>query len=61
MKQIYYPDYRFSEDLDFTLHADLSHADLVSTFGNLFPKLSQRVNLTLTLHSAERNIFESTT
>ncbi len=61
LKLCYYADYRFSEDLDFTLCADLSHADLVGAFETLFPWLSQRVNLTLTLRSAEQNVFESTT
>jgi len=61
LKRAYYPDYRFSEDLDFTLCADRSHDDLVSAFGALFPWLGQWVNLTLTLRSAEQSVFESTT
>ena len=31
LKRCYYPDYRFSEDLDFTLHVDLPHDDLIGT------------------------------
>ena len=61
LKQIYYPDYRFSEDLDFTLYADISHDGLVTAFQDLFPWLGQRVNLTVSLRSAERNVFESAT
>lgn len=61
LKRSYYPDYRFSEDLDFTLRIDLSHDDLVEAFEALFPSLDQRVNLTFTLRSAEQSIFESTT
>ena len=61
LKRCYYPEYRFSEDLDFTLCVDLSHDDLVSAFETLLPRLGQRVNLTLTLRSAEQSIFESTT
>ena len=61
LKRCYYPDYRFSEDLDFILRADLSHDDLVTAFETLFPWLSQRANLTLTLRSAEQSVFESTT
>jgi len=49
LKRCYYPEYRFSEDLDFTLCVDLSHDDLVNAFGTLLPRLGQRVNLTLTL------------
>ncbi len=61
LKKAYYPDYRFSEDLDFTLCADRSHADLTSAFEALFTWLSQQVNLIFTLRSAEQSVFESTT
>ncbi len=60
LKRCYYPNYRFSEDLDFTLCADLAHDDLVNAFAGLFPALSRQVNLTLTLQSAEQSVFEST-
>jgi len=61
LKKCYYPDYRFSEDLDFTLCVDLSHSDLVEAFETLFPHLVRRANLTLTLRDAEQSVFESTT
>jgi len=61
LKRCYYPEYRFSEDLDFTLRVDLAHDDLVMAFEALFPWLGQRTNLTLTLRSAELSVFESTT
>lgn len=61
LKKCYYPDYRFSEDLDFTLRADLSHDNVTKAFVTLFPRLSRQVNLALTLHSAELSVFESTT
>lgn len=61
LKRSYYPDYRFSEDLDFTLRVDLSHDDLVEAFQALFPSLERRVNLTFRPRSAEESIFESTT
>lgn len=61
LKRCYYPEYRFSEDLDFTLRVDLAHDDLVRAFEALFPWLGQRTNLTLTLRSAELSVFESTT
>jgi predicted nucleotidyltransferase component of viral defense system len=51
----------FSEDLDFTLQIDLPHDELVKAFETLFPWLGQRTNLTLTLRSAEQNVFGSTT
>ena len=61
LKKCYYPGYRFSEDLDFTLCSDLSHDDLIKDFVSLFPHLGGRVNLTLTLRRAEQSIFESST
>lgn len=61
LKKCYYPDYRFSEDLDFTLCSDLSHDALIKAFESLFPRLSGRVNLTLTLRSAEQSVFNSST
>jgi len=61
LKRVYYPDYRFSEDLDFTFCADLSHEGLVSAFEALWPALARRVNLTLALHSAEQSVLGSTT
>jgi predicted nucleotidyltransferase component of viral defense system len=61
LKRCYYPTYRFSEDLDFTLCLDLPHSDLVEAFKALFPHLRQRLNLTLGLRSAEQSVFESTT
>ena len=60
LKKCYYPDYRFSEDMDFTLCAEMAHNDLVNAFMGLFPVLSRQVNLTLTLQNAEQNVFEST-
>ena len=61
LKKCYFPDYRFSEDLDFTLCSDLPHDDLIESFKALFPWLGGRVNLTLTLRSAELSVFESST
>jgi hypothetical protein len=60
LKRCYYPDYRFSEDLDFTLHVDLSHADLIGALGSLFPWLSRQVNITLTMGGAEQSTLGST-
>jgi predicted nucleotidyltransferase component of viral defense system len=61
LKKCYYSDYRFSEDLDFTLIVDLSHDALVNDFKDLFPWLGRQVNLILSMRSAEQSIFESTT
>ncbi|MBU0512310.1 MAG: nucleotidyl transferase AbiEii/AbiGii toxin family protein [Chloroflexi bacterium] len=61
LKRVYYPDYRFSEDLDFTLNTDLTHDDLVTAFAALFPELKKRLNLTMSIRSAEQNVYESST
>jgi len=57
LKRCYYPDYRFSEDLDFTLVGDLSHDNLVTAFAELYPWLARQVNLSLSLRSAEQNVL----
>lgn len=36
LKKVYVPDYRFSEDLDFTLLDDISSEDLVAEIEPLF-------------------------
>lgn len=61
LKRCYCADYRYSEDLDFSLCEDLLHDEIVSAFEALFPSLAQRLNLTLSLRSAEQSFFESTT
>ena len=61
LKRCYYPDYRFSEDLDFSLTAELSHDDLVTAFEALYPWLARRVNLTLTLRGAEQSLSGGST
>jgi hypothetical protein len=37
IKKIYEPDYRFSEDLDFTQLDDVSNQELVAAIEALFP------------------------
>jgi predicted nucleotidyltransferase component of viral defense system len=60
LKKVYFPDYRFSEDLDFTLLDDLPHDELVKAFAPLFPSLKDHVNLALSLRTAEESAFRST-
>lgn len=60
LKRVYYPEYRFSEDLDFTLIHDLPHNDLVDPLRKLLPSLLGRVNLSLQLEAAELSAFQST-
>jgi len=53
LKKIYEPDYRFSEDLDFTLLDDVSNDDLIAGIENLFPWLRREVNITLAVRRVE--------
>jgi len=61
LKRCYYPHYRFSEDLDFSLTSELSHTDLITAFEALYPWLDRRVNLALALRGAEQSMAGSTT
>lgn len=53
IKKIYVPDYRFSEDLDFTLLNDISTQDLSAEIESLFPWLRRQVNITLAVRRVE--------
>ena len=48
LKQIYFEDYRFSEDLDFTLvNKDSTKDDIIEWFNELFQFLLEEINLPL--------------
>jgi len=53
IKKIYEPDYRFSEDLDFTLLDDISNDDLIAEIKSLFPWLRREVNIMLAVRRVE--------
>jgi predicted nucleotidyltransferase component of viral defense system len=53
LKKVYVPDYRFSEDLDFTLLDDISNEDLTAEVESLFPWLRREVNVTLAVRRVE--------
>ena len=53
IKKIYEPDYRFSEDLDFTLLDDIPNKDLIAEIESLFPWLRREVNITLDVRRVE--------
>lgn len=61
LKRIYYPEYRYSEDLDFTLRDDLVEDDLVKAVEGLFSSLARRPNLTCALLRQPESRSESTT
>ncbi|MEA3398075.1 MAG: nucleotidyl transferase AbiEii/AbiGii toxin family protein, partial [Chloroflexota bacterium] len=53
IKKVYEPDYRFSEDLDFTLLDDISIEALIDEVEALFPWLRREVNITLAVRKVE--------
>jgi len=53
LKKIYIPDYRFSEDLDFTLLDGISNEELSDEIETLFPWLRREVNITLDVRRVE--------
>jgi predicted nucleotidyltransferase component of viral defense system len=53
IKKVYEPDYRFSEDLDFTLLDDTSNDKLTTEIEALFSWLRREVNLTLAVRRVE--------
>jgi len=53
LKKVYEPDYRFSEDLDFTLLDETSNESLVAEIEALFPWLRREVNIVLGVRRME--------
>jgi predicted nucleotidyltransferase component of viral defense system len=53
IKKAYQPDYRFSEDLDFTLLDDISNQDLIAEIEALFPWLRREVDVPLAVRRVE--------
>jgi predicted nucleotidyltransferase component of viral defense system len=53
IKKVYKPDYRFSEDLDFTLLGSISNQDLLTAIEALFPWLRREINITLAVRRVE--------
>lgn len=53
LKKCYFEDYRFSEDLDFTLIDEaLTHEDLITAFKEVFDWVKEETNITLELKEA---------
>jgi len=58
LKKVYFPDYRFSEDLDFTLLDNgIMNEDLLAEFEKVYAFLKEEANITLQLK--ESNTHES--
>ena len=54
IKKVYAPDYRFSEDLDFTLlDLQIANDELRAGIEGLFPWLAREANLTLTIRGED--------
>ncbi|NUQ37035.1 MAG: nucleotidyl transferase AbiEii/AbiGii toxin family protein [Caldilineales bacterium] len=53
LKKVYVPEYRFSEDLDFTLLAEISNDELVGAVESIFPWLRREANITLAVRRVE--------
>ncbi len=54
IKKVYAPDYRFSEDLDFTLlDLQIANDELRAGFEGLFPWLAREANLTLAIRGED--------
>ena len=53
IKKVYEPDYRFSEDLDFTVLDQISDDALIAATESLFPWLLGEVNITVAIRRAE--------
>lgn len=53
LKKIYYSEYRFSEDLDFTVIDEISINELFSSIEDIFPWVQQEVNITLDVRKTE--------
>lgn len=54
LKKMYIPEYRFSEDLDFTiLDSELTNAKLEAEVKSLFPWLKREANLTLEIRKVD--------
>ncbi|MGB9299197.1 MAG: nucleotidyl transferase AbiEii/AbiGii toxin family protein [Anaerolineae bacterium] len=59
LKKVYFPEYRFSEDLDFTLVRNLNHDELLGLVQQSLPSLLKRQNLHVEVEKAHLSPHES--
>jgi predicted nucleotidyltransferase component of viral defense system len=60
LKKVYFPDYRFSEDLDFTLlNEKISNDELLAEFENVYAFLKEEANIVLQFKGANTHISGS--
>src|SRR4030042_2460306 len=63
IKKIHVEDYRYSEDMDFTINPameqDISDAEIYSTFDEIFTEIKEVANINLTIPEDSKEIHES--
>ena len=63
LKKIHIEDYRYSEDMDFTLHPDLEEDilddEIFSAFDEIFIEIKKAANIDLSLAGDSRELHES--
>ena len=63
IKKIHIEDYRYSEDMDFTLHPDLeediSDDEIFSAFGEVFTEIKEAANIDLSIPEDSMEVHES--
>lgn len=63
LKKIHIEDYRYSEDMDFTLHpdleADISDKEIFSAFDEIFTEIKEAANIDLSIPEDSKEVHES--
>jgi len=63
IKKVHIEDYRYSEDLDFTLHPDLeqkvSNDELYAAFNGIFEAIKEEANIDLSIPEDSKEVHES--
>lgn len=63
LKKIHIEDYRYSEDMDFTLHPDMeediSDDEIFSAFGEVFTAVKEAANIDLSIPEDSKEVHES--
>ena len=60
LKKVYFEDYRFSEDLDFTLiNENISHEEILSEFNMLFHFIKEEANIDMRIDPKKWTIHKS--
>jgi predicted nucleotidyltransferase component of viral defense system len=64
LKKIYFEDYRYSEDMDFTIHPDteatiLDH-EIYLAFNRIFREIKEAANIDISIPESSKDIHETT-